>query len=257
MNCNEFENQIIDAVRRGSPEGATEEHAMAHATGCLACAARLRNERRLSTELRELAVSYTEGAPPELEDRLVAAFRAARGARTSVRENNYWPAWRWVAVAAVLAALAIATIGAFRFVRRDAAPVVPKQTAELPDRKPDTVKQTAEETPDVASPRVAGAPRQRRNGTRSVRKTKLPPADASMASRPDGARDEIATAFIQLTGDGGIAGAESLKMVRIELPREALISFGLPMNMERADERIKADVLVGNDGVAHAIRFVR
>jgi hypothetical protein len=46
-------------------------------------------------------------------------------------------------------------------------------------------------------------------------------------------------------------------MVRVELPRSALVSFGLPMNVERADERIKADVLVGDDGVARAIRFVR
>jgi hypothetical protein len=45
-------------------------------------------------------------------------------------------------------------------------------------------------------------------------------------------------------------------VVRVELPRSALVSFGLPMNMERADERIKADVLLGNDGLARAIRFV-
>ena len=53
------------------------------------------------------------------------------------------------------------------------------------------------------------------------------------------------------------APAESLQLMRIELPRSALVSFGLPMNVERADQRIKADVLVGNDGVARAIRFVR
>jgi hypothetical protein len=29
------------------------------------------------------------------------------------------------------------------------------------------------------------------------------------------------------------------------------------MNMERAHERIMADVVVGNDGLARAIRFVR
>jgi hypothetical protein len=50
---------------------------------------------------------------------------------------------------------------------------------------------------------------------------------------------------------------ESGQMIRVELPRSALASFGLPMNMERADERIKADVVVGNDGLARAIRFVR
>ena len=45
--------------------------------------------------------------------------------------------------------------------------------------------------------------------------------------------------------------------MRVELPRSALMSFGLPMNMERAGERIKADVVVGEDGLARAIRFVR
>jgi hypothetical protein len=50
---------------------------------------------------------------------------------------------------------------------------------------------------------------------------------------------------------------ESGQIVRVELPRSALISFGLPMDMERADERIKADVVLGNDGLARAIRFVK
>jgi hypothetical protein len=47
------------------------------------------------------------------------------------------------------------------------------------------------------------------------------------------------------------------QVMRVELPRSALISFGLPMDMERATERVKADVVVGNDGLARAIRFVR
>ena len=46
-------------------------------------------------------------------------------------------------------------------------------------------------------------------------------------------------------------------MVRVELPRSALARFGLPMNMNRANEKIKADVLVGTDGLARAIRFVQ
>jgi hypothetical protein len=41
------------------------------------------------------------------------------------------------------------------------------------------------------------------------------------------------------------------------LPRSALASLGLPMNVERANERVKADVLLGHDGLARAIRFVR
>jgi hypothetical protein len=46
-------------------------------------------------------------------------------------------------------------------------------------------------------------------------------------------------------------------MVRVELPRSAMASFGLPVNMDRANENVKADVLMGVDGLAHAIRFVR
>ena len=51
--------------------------------------------------------------------------------------------------------------------------------------------------------------------------------------------------------------ATLLQLGRVELPRSSLASFGLPVNLERAGERIKADVVVGNDGMARAIRFVR
>jgi hypothetical protein len=54
-----------------------------------------------------------------------------------------------------------------------------------------------------------------------------------------------------------LAQLDSGQVMRVELPRSALMSFGLPMNMERANERIKADVIVGDDGLARAIRFVR
>ncbi len=68
--------------------------------------------------------------------------------------------------------------------------------------------------------------------------------------------NEIATDFLPVTY-GGIANlADGGRMVRVELPRSAMASFGLPVNMDRANERVKADVLVGVDGLAHAIRFV-
>ena len=82
------------------------------------------------------------------------------------------------------------------------------------------------------------------------------PAQASSVSTDEQAV-EIATSFIPLSNGRSLAAAESMQLVRVELPRSALVSFGLPMNVERADERVKADVLIGNDGVARAIRFVR
>jgi hypothetical protein len=56
----------------------------------------------------------------------------------------------------------------------------------------------------------------------------------------------------------GTTGVEAgSQIVRVELPRSAMASFGLPVNMDRADQRVKADVLLGVDGLAHAIRFVQ
>ncbi|MBA3715842.1 MAG: hypothetical protein H0W76_25920 [Pyrinomonadaceae bacterium] len=68
--------------------------------------------------------------------------------------------------------------------------------------------------------------------------------------------DSIATEFMPLTQGGELSNADGGQIVRVEMPRSALVSFGLPMNMERARERVKADVVLGHDGVARAIRFV-
>ena len=51
--------------------------------------------------------------------------------------------------------------------------------------------------------------------------------------------------------------SEQRQFVRVKLPRSALQVFGLPMNMERAREPVQADVMLGEDGRALAVRFVR
>lgn len=66
--------------------------------------------------------------------------------------------------------------------------------------------------------------------------------------------DEITTEFIPLAG---FAQSEGGHLMRVELPRSALTSFGIPVNAEQAGGRVKADVLLGEDGTARAIRFVR
>jgi hypothetical protein len=71
------------------------------------------------------------------------------------------------------------------------------------------------------------------------------------------ARPEVVTDFIPLAHGGGFAAGEGAHVVRVEVPRTALARFGLPVNAENSDERVKADVLLGEDGIARAIRFVR
>jgi hypothetical protein len=71
------------------------------------------------------------------------------------------------------------------------------------------------------------------------------------------AKNEIATDFFSVGDTSALSLADGGQLVRVELPRSALMRFGLPVNMDRASERVKADVLVGSDGIARAIRFVR
>jgi hypothetical protein len=68
---------------------------------------------------------------------------------------------------------------------------------------------------------------------------------------------EIATDFIPLGYMTAVNLQDGGQIVRVELPRSALANFGLPVNMDRYNEKVKADVLVGVDGLAHAIRFIQ
>ena len=71
------------------------------------------------------------------------------------------------------------------------------------------------------------------------------------------ANDRIETEFIPFMAAGPRFPSEQRQFVRVKLPRSALQVFGLPMNMERALEPVQADVMLGEDGRALAVRFVR
>lgn len=56
---------------------------------------------------------------------------------------------------------------------------------------------------------------------------------------------------------GKIAGPlERGTVVRVSLPGSAMAEVGLPVNPDRMFEPVQADVVLGEDGIARAIRFV-
>lgn len=75
--------------------------------------------------------------------------------------------------------------------------------------------------------------------------------------RRDSSAAEVATDFFPLTFTADSAALESGHVVRVKIARTALIAFGLPMNVARAGELITADVVIGDDGLARAIRFIQ
>jgi hypothetical protein len=68
---------------------------------------------------------------------------------------------------------------------------------------------------------------------------------------------EVVTRFFPVAGGDLLSPLNSGRLIRVQLPRSTLMVFGIPMNEARAAEAVKADVLVGEDGLARAIRFVQ
>ena len=80
-----------------------------------------------------------------------------------------------------------------------------------------------------------------------------------LPSRSSNARvAEVTTDFMPLAYSR--VPSTNLQVVRLAVPRTALISFGLtpPEPLDRTfTDTVLADVLVGDDGLARAVRFVR
>jgi hypothetical protein len=68
---------------------------------------------------------------------------------------------------------------------------------------------------------------------------------------------EVASAFYTLPGSAMLPPLDFGTVVRVELPRSALMLVGFPVNEDRAFERVRADVLLGQDGQARAVRFIQ
>jgi HAMP domain-containing protein len=77
--------------------------------------------------------------------------------------------------------------------------------------------------------------------------TAEPPPDAEPAENGD---------FIPLPHAEALAPNEEVNLVRIEAPRSMMIALGFSVSEEQAGEPVEADVMLGADGVARAIRFL-
>jgi hypothetical protein len=63
--------------------------------------------------------------------------------------------------------------------------------------------------------------------------------------------------FIPLPNSAGVtADEDDVNLVRVEVPRSAMIALGLEVNADRAEELVEADVMLGSNGIARAVRFL-
>jgi hypothetical protein len=268
MNCNEFETLVNDLVRKRVIDVSLRDATQAHARECARCNARLIEEQQLTVGLRALAIlDENKKAPADLETSLLAAFRKTGSALSAqdsaiaspsiaASRSNRW----WLAAAAILLLFALA---AWRFQAANQQPKVPEQIVLQPTPQEPSPKQNEDKkrvpehttAPDKTAGSEVGLKKQNRQApavkSSSKDLARLRPQIANNNTR------EITTPFISLTQGYSLAMPEGGQVVRVELPRSALASFGLPVNAQRLNEPVKADVVVGNDGIARAIRFVR
>lgn len=259
MKCNDFEIILVDLARDRLIEAAARDQGLAHASACSRCCSRLEYERSVVAALTMLAESQSGcAAPAHVELNLIAAFRENNWNAAPVHRAR--PASRrpltWAAAAAIVI-MAIAALAWFQ--SRPIDRPVPAAGNSAQAQAPEPVSNEpsgSRKATDASGKQAAVHPTHKRslvhtasNGE-ATRESLI--ADKGNSAQGD---SEVTTDFMPLSFTENVAG-DSLQLVRVALPRSALASFGLPINTERAGQPIKADVVVGNDGVARAIRFV-
>jgi len=82
-----------------------------------------------------------------------------------------------------------------------------------------------------------------------------PPVPAKAVIKQKTPPREVVTEFFPLMEDP--PPFERGELLRVSLPASAMRGVGLPVSEDRLTDTVQADVLVGQEGLARAIRFVR
>ena len=218
MSCARFELDLLDAARGV----AMPTEAAAHVDGCARCAAWLDDQRALSGLLGMVATAPVPSAPP-----LPPALRQHLRASRSEVARAWSPAWLAVPVAAAVAWILLTP------------PPGPPVAAALP----------TETTAQAPVPSATATPAPGPEATpRPV------PAQVPRRVRAPRPAPERATHFVRVPYSGAWGAADGLQLVRVQMPRAALVRYGWPAVSDT--QPVTADILMGADGMAHAIRLV-
>ena len=187
-----------------------------HLEECPACAARMERERSLAAGLRTFAVEWRRTEAPARVEAQLIAAYRQHGGVRTPAPRQQW----WVPVFAwAAAAAAMFALGIF-LVR---------------DRQP----------------RAESAPAHRSAPAGLEWASFDWPANADAGGDPAG----YANDFIPLPNAQRVGPDEEVNLVRVEVPPAALLALGFVVRADRA-EPVAADVMLGADGLARAVRFV-
>lgn len=252
MNCQRFESVVSELARGQMMAAAQRAEALAHSDSCDACAARLSDEQMLTLGLQSLAAEEESlAAPHSVEAKLLEAFRTRDAVVPIVKRQATARYWLTAIAAMLLIAISLVVLS---WTKRPAEDPRLAGKQEEPQPKPEVNDQSKEQVAeDTGKPDTVELPQQVKP-RRVYRASSRRQNTASVANH---VTKEIATDFMPLSYMSVASLQEGGQIVRVQLPRSALANFGLPVNMDRYNEKVKADVLYGVDGMARAIRFVQ
>jgi hypothetical protein len=248
MNCHDFEKLALALARNSLLDATARDQGLIHAEVCNRCAARLAEERALLARLRAVVVEMAGEEPPARVDALLlAAFRAQTAATAPSTVvplpsgAGRWSSWKLAAAAAGILILI------------SAMAILWKSTSS---RRPQREERAVAPTP-VNTPGPQAGPPVGRDQVADEQPKNLPKRVRRHAPVKSQDEAEVVTQFFPLREGEDLSALDSLQVVRVELPGSALGEVGLPVDPETMNEPVKADVVLGQDGLARAIRFVR
>ena len=245
MNCAAAREAVLDCARDVPMTGDVRLALEEHLGGCANCAAELGRQRDLTAAFRGLsAEAKAWNASSTIEGRLHEAFAARVAAAPRPRVESKRAA-RWIYALASAAVIALAVWSGTRPSRStspDAGPI----SAGSPTASPAVSSTAVPEETTSASPTVEP-------GTAPHRPV---PVRAGTGRRAAPGKQVRSFEFLTLPGAAGLPELESGSVVRIAVPVGALPEYGLDIVQGGSKTTVDADVLVGQDGLARAIRLV-
>ncbi len=218
MNCRDVQGRLMELARGRSEAGPELQ---AHLAECQECRRFFDGQAALGVALARLAQENAAALlPAGVEARVFAAWPARPAA---------WSLWRPIAAAALAASLAAAVFLGLR----PADPVHPPANARSSTSNRSRDRQGADlAVEDQARQPSAGAP-------------------ARVALKPS-----VEIPFVEIPFVAPLAPYERAEVQRMDVPVAALVAAGFEVHVPDTAGTVQADVLVGQDGRAHAIRLI-
>jgi hypothetical protein len=249
MKCHSLRDAIVELARKGEAGPGTVAAVESHLEHCRACQTLMARERQLSRGLKALAEVTAAQAPSEaVGRRLLEAFAERQStvhpfvAGGSGRTRRRWLG-SWVRMAAAVAL--IAGVAAWWWSGRNHPEVAPQPSLVTGARA--VVRETAP-VPAIAPAGARGSGRSERLKDHGSRRSRPRGVPRPSLVQPAG--------FVAVPGAAGLPDFESGQIIRLEIPLTSLPTYGIDILPDAQGAPVEADLLVGQDGQARAIRLV-